>query len=316
MIETTQIKYSIIVPIYRNADGISALLEALKNLDLRAGEFEVVFVVDGSPDNSFERLRTGLDGCTFNWQLLELSRNFGSFTAIRQGLSCARGSYFAAMAADLQEPPELLVKFFEILREDRADVVVGVRSARNDPALTSITSMLFWRTYRFLVMKDMPIGGVDVFGCNRLFRDALLSLQEKNSFLIGQLFWIGFRRAEVPYQRRARNTGKSAWTLWRRLDYMFDAIFSFSDLPIRLLMFVGLAGFLIALAVITSVLFAWTLGWIAIKGYTPVMLTVAFFGSLITLGQGILGYYIWRIAEDARRRPSSFILRHLKDGAN
>lgn len=314
MVETKQIRYSVIVPIFRNADGIGALLEALESAGLKANEFEAVFVVDGSPDDSFERLKAGLAECSFEWQLMELSRNFGSFTAIRQGLGCARGSYFAAMAADLQEPPELLVKFFEVLREDRADVVVGVRSGRNDPALTNLTSKLFWRTYRFLVMRDMPVGGVDVFGCNQLFRDALLSLQEKNSFLIGQLFWIGFRRAEIPYLRRARQTGKSGWTIWRRLDYMFDAVFAFSDLPIKLLLFIGLFGVLLALGVAASVTVAWMTGWIAVKGYAPIMLSIAFFGSLLTLGQGILGYYIWRIAEDAKQRPSGFILRHLQGG--
>ncbi|MDO8969350.1 MAG: glycosyltransferase, partial [Saprospiraceae bacterium] len=236
-------------------------------------------------------------------------------TAIRQGLGCARGEFFAAIAADLQEPPELLLEFFKALREDRADVVVGVRTGRSDPALTTLTSKLFWRTYRLLVMKEMPIGGVDVFGCNRLFRNALLSLQEKNSFLIGQLFWIGFRRSEIPYQRRARQVGKSSWTVWRRIDYMFDAVFSFSDLPVKLLMFIGLIGSLLAIGVSISVAFAWSMGWIAVKGYAPIMLSIAVFGSLVTLGQGILGYYIWRIAEDTKRRPASFIRRHLEGGA-
>lgn len=314
MSQTECIRYSVVVPIYRNAEGISALLEAVGGIGF-GNELEVVFVVDGSPDNSFDLLRAGLIECTFNWQLLELSKNFGSFTAIRQGLSCARGEYFAAMAADLQEPPELLLEFFEALREDRADVVVGVRTARSDPALTTLTSRLFWRTYRFLVMKEMPIGGVDVFGCNRIFKNALLSLQEKNNFLIGQLFWIGFRRAEIPYQRRARQAGKSSWTVWRRIDYMFDAIFSFSDLPVKLLMFIGLVGSLLAIGVSASVAFAWSMGWIAVKGYAPIMLSIAVFGSLVTLGQGILGYYIWRIAEDTKRRPPSFIQRHLKGGA-
>lgn len=316
MPETDQVQYSIVVPIYRNADGITALLEALDSLNLHTGQFEVVFVVDGSPDDSFDRLKSGLNGCSFEWQLVELSRNFGSFTAIRQGLGCAQGRYFAVMAADLQEPPELLVQFFELLRADRADVVVGVRSGRDDPALTSWTSQVFWRAYRLLVMKEMPVGGVDVFGCNLLFRDALLSLHEKNSFLIGQLFWVGFRRAEVGYRRRARQTGRSAWTLWRRLDYMFDAVFAFSDLPIKLLMFIGLFGILLALGVAASVGVAWMLGWIAVKGYAPIMLSIAFFGSLLTLGQGILGYYIWRIAEDTKQRPSGFVLRHLKRGTD
>jgi glycosyltransferase involved in cell wall biosynthesis len=314
--ECHPIFFSIVIPIYKNADGIRALLDALSVLEFSGEGVEVVFVVDGSPDNSFDVLRSALPGFKFRWQLLELSRNFGSFTAIRQGLSCARGRYFAAIAADLQEPPELIQKFFCVLKDDQADVVVGVRTGRNDPALTSFTSSLFWRFYRFFVMKDVPIGGVDVFGCNRVFRDALLSLKERNSFLIGQLFWIGFRRAEISYCRRARQIGKSAWTVWRRIDYMFDAIFSFSDLPIKLLMLIGFLGSLIASFLGLLIAFAWLMGWIAVKGYAPIMLAIAGLGSLLTLGQGILGYYIWRIAEDTKQRPPTFILRHLEGGAD
>lgn len=315
MSETASITYSIVIPIYKNADGISHLLAALSALDFSEAVVEVVFVVDGSPDSSFDLLRSALPGFRYKWQLLELSRNFGSFTAIRQGLACARGANFAVIAADLQEPPELLQEFFRALSEDRADVVIGVRAGRDDPVLTSFSSRLFWRLYRFFVMKEVPVGGVDVFGCNRVFRDALLSLKERNNFLIGQLFWIGFRRVEVPYRRRARQIGRSAWTVWRRLDYMLDAIFSFSDLPIKLLMLIGILGSLAATIAGLVIVFAWLTGWITVKGYAPIMLAIAGLGSLLTLGQGILGYYIWRIAEDARQRPPTFIARHLKGEA-
>src|SRR6516164_3233520 len=220
------IEHSLVIPVYRNEENIPTLLEALDGLARDVNAFEVVFVIDGSPDQSAGVIARGLTRAPYAWQLIELSRNFGSFAAIRQGLALARGRFMAVMAADLQEPPELVVEFFRRLNEGEYDLVVGVRRSRVDPPLTRLTSRIYWTLYRTLVMPEMPAGGVDVFACTRPFRDALLSLEERNSFLIGQLFWLGFRRLEIPYERRARLVGKSAWKFQRRLRYMLDSIFA------------------------------------------------------------------------------------------
>jgi len=134
----------------------------------------------------------------FAWQLVELSRNFGSFAAIRQGLVLARGKCLAVMAADLREPPELIAEFFRELEADKCDVVVGVQTSRADPPLNRLFSRIYWALYRHLIMRDIPAVGVDVFACNRVFRDALLTLEKRNSFLIGQLFWLGFSSRGNP----------------------------------------------------------------------------------------------------------------------
>ena len=127
----------------------------------------MVFVVDGSPDRCLQILRERLPSLPLRTQLLSLSRNFGSFAAIAAGLETARGSNLAVMAADLQEPPELILQFFEVLDAGRADIVFGVRGERSDPWLSELASNLFWFLYRKLVVKDMPRGGVDIFGCTR-----------------------------------------------------------------------------------------------------------------------------------------------------
>jgi polyisoprenyl-phosphate glycosyltransferase len=239
-----------------------------------------------------------------------LSRNFGSFAAIRQGLVLARGKYFAAMAADLQEPPELIAQFFEQLNMGDCDVVVGARAAREDPALNRFLSSVFWRSYKALVMPDIPHGGVDVFGCNRAFRTALLSLEERSSFLVGQIFWLGFRRKEIYYKRRAREIGRSAWKFRRRLRYMLDSLFAFSDLPINLLLWLGAFGLFVSVISTAIILGAWSLGVIDVRGYVPIMLAVVFFGSLLVLGQGIIGCYVWRVSENTKKRPLSIVLSH------
>src|SRR4051794_29166439 len=128
---------SLIIPVYKNEANLDRLLGELVKLAARVpGEFEVVFVVDGSPDHCFDILRKRLPALPLRTQLLSLSRNFGSFAAIAAGLERATGDYIAVMAADLQEPPELVLQFFEVMAAGRADVVFGVRGGRSDPWLT------------------------------------------------------------------------------------------------------------------------------------------------------------------------------------
>jgi glycosyltransferase involved in cell wall biosynthesis len=303
-------RYSLVIPVYRNEENIPDLIEALLGLEQRLSGLEVVFVVDGSPDRSAEALSLALEQVPFAWQLVELSRNFGSFAAIRQGLALAQAPLTAVMAADLQEPPELIEEFFRVLATGSYDLAVGVRAGREDPALTKLTSSIYWSFYRRLVMRTVPSGGVDIFACNARFREALLSLEERNSFLIGQLFWLGFRRFEVPYRRRPRLLGQSAWKLRSRLRYMLDSIFAFSDLPISILLWLGAIGSGVSVGFSIMILFAWSFGLVEVRGYVPTMLAIMFFGSLMVLGQGIIGCYVWRVAENTKKRPLSLILSH------
>jgi glycosyltransferase involved in cell wall biosynthesis len=306
----TAIGHSLVIPVYCNEENISDLIAALDQLEREISSFEVIFVIDGSPDRSAELLVEALANARFEWQLVELSRNFGSFAAVRQGLALARGQSMAVMAADLQEPPELIAQFFRQLDANTSDLVVGVRVARNDPVLNRLLARIYWWLYRRLIMRDIPAGGVDVFACNRAFRDALLTLEERNSFLIGQLFWLGFRRAEIPYTRQPRRAGKSAWKFHRRLRYMLDSVFAFSDLPISLLLWLGAIGLGVCGVLAGVTLIAWMTGNIDVRGYVPLMLVIMFFGSILILGQGILGCYLWRVSENSKRRPLSVILSH------
>lgn len=309
---------SLVIPVYRNEESIPSLLDALT--DLAAGlpdPLEVVFVVDGSPDRSHALLAERLPQLPFPTQLLLLSRNFGSFAAIRCGLEAARGDDFAVMAADLQEPPELVARFFAILAAGEHDVVVARRDARDDPWLSKIGANVFWGLYRRLINRQIPAGGVDVFACNRVFRDQLLLLDESNSSLIGLMFWLGFRRAEVSYVRREREHGKSAWTLRRKLKYMMDSVFSFSDLPIRLLLMLGMVGISVAVLLGVAVLAIRLAGGIALPGYAATMIAILFFGGLNALGLGIIGSYVWRAFANTQRRPLAIVMRRdIRDGVS
>jgi len=295
---------SLVVPVYRNEASIPDLLGAVEELDRRLnGEFEAVFVVDGSPDRSLDLLTERLPLAPFKSQLLVLSRNFGSFAAIRSGLAAGRGDLFAVMAADLQEPLELVLSFREALGSGRYDVAVGCRESRADTFGSRLFSAVFWGLYRAVVQREVPRGGVDVFACTRRFRDEILALEESNSTLVGLIFWLGFRRAEIRYTRRPRKHGASAWSFRRKVRYLLDSCFAFSDLPIRLLSLAGIAGMLLSVVFGLVVLAARLGGRIEVPGYAATVLAVMFFGGLNSLGLGILGEYLWRTFENTKRRP-------------
>lgn len=302
--------FTVVIPVYRNEGSIPEVLACLEDLNRNMdGELEAVFVVDGSPDSSLELLRQQLPEAEFTSQLILLSRNFGSFPAILAGLEHGCGAHFAIMAADLQEPPELILQFREKLLEGDADVVIGRRVERGDPLGVRISSAIFWRLYRGLAQRELPKGGVDVFACSRKVRSHLLRLRELNSTLVGLIFWVGFRRAEIPYSRRPRRHGASSWSFAKRVRYLLDSIFAFSDLPVRLLSLVGVVGMGLALVLGIVVLTSKLVGEIRVPGYAATILAVIFFGGLNTLGLGLIGEYLWRTFENTKGRPPFIVTR-------
>lgn len=300
---------SVVVPIYKNAENISALVACLRDIHQSLPDgLEAVLVVDGSPDDSFGLLRLNLPGQPYVAQLIALSRNFGSFAAIRAGLAAARGQRIAVMAADLQEPPDLMFEFDRLLRSPDVDVVIGRRTGRADPLTTRLSAGLFWWVYRKFIQRDVPEGGVDIFGCTDRVRREIVRLGEANSSLVGLLFWIGFRRAFVPYVRRPRAAGKSAWTFGKKLRYLTDSMFGFSDLPIRLLLVLGVVGLAMSIAYAAVVVVAKLIFAIAVPGYAATVTLVSFFGGLNCAGLGLLGGYLWRTFENSKGRPNYLVL--------
>lgn len=300
--------YSIVIPVYRNEASLPDLLQTLENFRVRLKHpLEVVFAIDGSPDGSLRFLRSQLPGCRFQSRIVVLSRNFGSFAAIRAGMQNAEGDFIAVMAADLQEPMQLIFDFFSTLEQGGTDVVIGKRMGRKDPWLSRTLAHLFWSQYRRFVQKEMPEGGADVFACNRRFRDELLALGESNTSLVGLALWLGFRREFVPYEREERQYGVSAWTFLRKFRYLMDSVFAFSDLPISLLLATGFLGMALALVLGTAALIAKLTGAIPVSGYAATILVILFFGASQSFALGAIGSYVWRGFENTKKRPSFLV---------
>lgn len=294
---------SLVIPVYGNRDTIDPLVEAVEGLGKQTeGGLEAIFVVDGSPDDSRDLLVRALRSRDLSARVVEHSRNFGSFAAIRTGMSLARGEFIAVMAADLQEPPELVVEFLDRLHAGGVDVVAGERASRDDRG--DAFAKLYWKLYRRFVMSEIPPGGADVFACTADVRDVICSLEHVHTSLIGQLFWVGFRRQLVPYHRR-RSTGGTGWTLRRKLRYLSDSVFAFTDLPVRMLWLVGLLGMAVGLALAVAVVVARAAGAVSVPGYTATVLVIVFFGSFNMVGLGIIGSYVWRAYDTVKGRPGA-----------
>ncbi len=297
---------SLVIPVYNNEANLPRLFEAIRALAGDVGVFEVVFVVDGATDRSAAVIAAEVAGWSQPVQVLQLSRNFGSFAAIAAGLHHARGSHMAVMAADLQEPPSLVLEFHRRLASGTVDIVMGQRVQRAD-GLSGMVSRVFWALYRRYVIPGLPPGGVDIFGCTAAVRDQLVALPEHTTNLVALLFWVGYRREFVPYERQARQEGRSGWTLGRKLRYALDSVFNFTDLPVRALFWLGLLGTTLAVVAAVTVVVGYLLGRIPVLGYTPLMLVVTFFGGLTALGLGIVGQYLWLTLQNARRRPNYLV---------
>jgi polyisoprenyl-phosphate glycosyltransferase len=305
------IECSVIVPVFRNSENIPGLLARLEHLHGSVpGGIEAVCVIDGSPDESGALLEAALTRAPYPSQLIWLSRNFGSFAAIREGLRAASGPWCAVMAADLQEPASFVEQSFTALRTGGYDVVVGTRASRDDPFGSRLAAGLFWRAYRRLIQPEIPKNGIDVFACNRAFRDHLIAFSETHSSLVGQLMWLGFRRLTLPYERHARLHGQSAWDFRRKMRYLLDSVFSFSDLPIKLFVASGVAGLAAAFGLGIAVLLARLTDAIAVPGYAATMVVILFFAGINLLGLGVIGSYVWRTYENTKARPLAVVMRH------
>ena len=302
---TTLALSSLVVPIYGNRATIAPLVDAVEGIREQInGDLETIFVVDGSPDDSQARLVEALAGRDLRARVVEHSRNFGSFAAIRTGMSLARGERIAVMAADLQEPPELVVEFLDRLHAGDVDVVAGQRVSRDDRG--DAFSKLYWLLYRRFVMSEIPEAGADVFACTAVVRDVICSLEHVHTSLIAQLFWVGFRRRLVPYDRRS-SPGESGWTLRRKLRYLSDSVFAFTDLPVRMLWLVGLLGLAVGAALAILVVISRAVGAVSVPGYTATILVIVLFGSLNMVGLGIVGSYVWRAYDTVKGRPGAIV---------
>jgi polyisoprenyl-phosphate glycosyltransferase len=303
---------SIVVPVFHNEENLPDLVPALERAT-RDLDVEFVFVDDGSRDGSWawmERWAEREPRVT----AIKLSRNFGSFTACAAGLAHARGRAAVLISADLQDPPELIPEMVRLWRAGH-EVVLAVRDRRIEPWHQRALAGAYYRLMRRWALRDMPVGGFDFCLIDRKVVDTVTRIEERNTSLMGLILWTGFRRAEVPYTRRAREKGRSMWTLAKKLKYFADSLVAFSYTPIRLMQAAGASiaalGFLWAVVIVVLRL----RGSIEIEGWSALMMVVLVLGGLQLLTLGVLGEYLWRTLDEVKRRPLYLVDRVVRGDA-
>lgn len=299
-------KLSLVVPIYKNEDNIIPFYEDFKNNIMPfLDDYEIIMVHDASPDNSWE-VMTRLAKENPKIKLIKLSRNFGAIAACFTGIKYATGDCVTEKACDLQEPAELTIEMYNKWKQG-AKSIIAVREARNDFWLTNKLSGIYYWLVQKLVIADMPKGGFDIFMLDRSVVNRILEINDRNSPITLQILWMGFGPEKVYYERRKREIGKSSWTFSKKMKLFIDSFIGFSYIPIRI---VSVCGILFALfAVIWGVylIIAKLMGQIPVQGYTTIIVLMLFSSGMIMFTLGLLGEYIWRTLDAARRRPISII---------
>ncbi|MBP7745302.1 MAG: glycosyltransferase family 2 protein [Phycisphaerae bacterium] len=307
-------RVSVVIPAYNEADTLPLLRGRMTAVmdALHAYDFELVLVDDHSADATPERIAewAALDGRVRG---VRFARNCGSHAAAAAGLARCTGDCAVLMAADLQDPPELLAELLAPWR-DGYDVVWAARAGRRGIGWRErLCSRAYWALMRFIAASDAPAEGADVVLLDRKVIDALNAIGEKHTSLLALVTWLGFRQKHISYVKEARAAGASGWTFTKRLKLAIDSVVSFSALPIRLTWLCGLL-FLAADALwITAVLGGW------LTGLWYVSAAIAAIISLLLLGFGVLltflgaaGEYLWRAYDEVRGRPRYVIERVLE----
>lgn len=304
-------KISIVIPVYYSSDTLMDLYEDMKNKILgKLGDYELVFVDDGSGDNSWE-IMNQIRELDENVKLVKLSRNFGEHAALLAGLSVCTGDCAVTKQADLQEDSLLILDMYESWKKGNK-VVLAVRRSRDENPVKIFFANMYYALVRKFVNKQMPVGGCDCYLIDRKVIEVLERLDEKNSSLTLQVLWAGFQTDMVYFDRKDREKGQSRWTFSKKYKLVVDSLISFSYVPIRFMIAVGTIFNIIALVLFVSVLVEYFQFGTPIAGWPSLMCVTLCSSGLILMMLGILGEYLWRALDAARTRPP-FIIDVMKN---
>ena len=298
----TRTLVSMVVPVYNESAVIPAFYQrASAALAELGGDYELVFVDDGSHDDSYQQL-SALTSSDPHVRVVKFSRNFGHQIAITAGIDHARGDCVIVIDADLQDPPEVVRAMVDQWRQG-FDVVYGVRSDRDgETAMKLMTASVFYQLLRRLTHVQIPANVGDFRLMSRRAVDELRRLREKDRFVRGLVSWIGFKQTGVTYCRDKRYAGETKYPYRKMIKFAFDGITSFSTAPLKIATWTGYAAALLAVLYLLSVFVQKLLGF-TVEGWATIMVAMLFLGSVQLICLGILGEYLGRIFNEVKPRP-------------
>ena len=308
------IKLTYIIPCYFNGENLPITTRVLIENEKLFSEdiiFEYVMVDDGSQDNTWQELEKFYLLHPQKVRIIKLASNVGSFNAILAGMNYATGDCNVMLAADLQDPPEMIPQMLAYWQKG-IKLVIANRSDREE----SFGQKLFSNTYHYLVkklaLKNVPEGGFDLVLFDKELCKKIVEINEKNTNILYLLTWLGYSYVNIPYVRRKREVGKSRWTVTKKIKMFIDSFVAFSFFPIRAISVTGILLSLCSFIYAIYIVFCKFTGIIQIEGWSSMMLVLLIVSSFQMLGMGVLGEYIWRTLDTVRKRPP-FVVEMVKE---
>lgn len=299
---------SIVVPVYFNEGSLLPLFAALQTIETellsRQMALELIFVDDGSRDGSWPAL-LAIKQRRPATKLIRLTRNFGAVHASKTGLQFATGDCFMILAADLQDPPSLILEM--TARWQRGSkFVICARTSRDDPWGTKLYARLYYRLVRRFVISDYPLGGYDMALMDRAllphFKESSKSLYTP---LLG--FWLGYKPDCIAYHRQQRKHGESQWTWRKKFNAFLDSILGYSVAPLRILSFVGILVSILSFCYGGWMIVSALLGRTIVPGFATMVVLLSFFMGMVIAMLSVIGEYLWRIFDEVNKRPEVVI---------
>lgn len=301
-------KISVMVPVYFNEGSIAPLFVELaaveEQLSAKGHEMELFFVDDGSGDNSLAELFKVKEQRPAT-RIIKLTRNFGAMNASKTGYRHLTGDCAIGLAADLQDPPGLILQMVEKW-ERGAKFVICARKQRNDPISSRWFSALYYSLVRRFVVENYPKQGFDLGLMDKTMFPYIQSAGKHINLPLLE-FWLGFKPEIIYYDRQERVHGKSQWSFAKKLKVVFDSILGFSIVPIRLISLIGLITSLFSFAYGALVIVATLMGRREVPGFATIVALVSFLLGLVIIMLGIIGEYLWRIYDETNQRPGAVI---------
>jgi len=300
---------SVVSPVHDEQETLDELARRLgAALDgLEGIEAEVILVDDGSRDGSYPMM-VAIAGRDSRFKAVQLSRNFGHQVALSAGVELASGDAVVVMDSDLQHPPELIAEFVRQWREGY-DVVYGIMTERPEGWFKRITARAFYGLLRRMTKVDMPAAAGDFRLIDRVAVDAFVSMRERDRYVRGMFAWLGFKQIGVDYVPPPRYAGRSKYTVRRMSRLAFDAIFSFSVYPLRVVLVFGLFVSLVSFVVGVVSGVSKYAGIYVVPGWATIVVVVTFIGGIQLIVLGAIGEYIGRIYEEVKARPLYVVRR-------
>ena len=310
-------KVSMIIPCYNEEGNVKLFYnEAVKAYKDQNYKLELVFIDDGSKDNTLKILKDLIKEQDCEIKVLSFSRNFGKEAAIYAGLNNVDGDYTVIIDADLQQPPELTIKMANILDENEYDCVCYYQEERIENKLLSKIKNVFYKAMNNLSEVELKQGASDFRMFNQKVKNSLLEIKEYYRFSKGIFSWIGYNTQYLPYIPKQRNSGTTKWNFIKLLKYGISGIISFSTMPLKLATYSGLILSLIAFIYLFVIIIQKLFFEISVPGYPTVISCILLIGGFQLFCIGIIGEYLGKTYIETKNRPIYIIKEEITNGKN